>query len=44
MNILVNSPDDAKYKIYQRTGRHDKISLVELSKLEPIKLFEWEKI
>jgi hypothetical protein len=43
MNSLVTNVEEAKYKIYQRMGRPDKITLVELQRLEPIKFDEWLK-
>lgn len=43
MNSLVSDVADARYKIYQRYGRPDKISLIELNKLEPIKWAEFPK-
>ncbi len=44
MNSLVRKVEDAKYKIYQRESRPDKISLIEIEKLNDIKWDEWEKI
>ena len=35
---------EAKYKIYSRPGRVDKITLIEIDKLYSIKWDEWEKI
>lgn len=40
---FVTSPYEAKYKLYQRTGRKDILTLVELNKLLPIIKFEWNK-
>jgi len=37
------SPEFAKYKIYQRRGRPDKITLIEANQLEPIRWSEWKK-
>jgi hypothetical protein len=39
----VFSPALAKYKIYQRRGRPDQLSLIEASQLDPIQWSEWKK-
>ena len=39
----VNSSYDAKYKIYQRKNRYDKLTLVKTSDLRKIKWDEWKK-
>ncbi len=39
----VSSPKDAKYKIYKRKNRFDKITLIETSKIKEIAKAEWEK-
>jgi hypothetical protein len=41
---LVLSPDTAQYKVYQRSGRPDKITLIESKHLDSIKWDQWEKI
>jgi len=41
---IVTEVTQAKYRVYQRNGRPDKISLIEISQLEPIKLVEWKKL
>lgn len=40
----VSSSYDAKYKIYQRKNRYDKLTLVKTDDLRKIKWNEWEKI
>lgn len=42
-NSLASRPEDARYKIYSRSGRHDKITLIETEKLKAVKFFEWSK-
>jgi hypothetical protein len=42
-DILVNSAEEAKYKVYQRRGRADKITLIETAKLKEIKHVIWSK-
>ena len=37
------SPAFAKYKIYQRRGRPDRITLIEANQLDAIKWAEWKK-
>lgn len=44
MNSRVYSSREAKYKLYQRPGRFDLISQIEMSKIEEIKWDEWEKL
>lgn len=39
----VAKPADAKYKVYQRAGRPDLLTLVEMTQLDKIKIAEWEK-
>lgn len=41
-NSQVNSANDARHKIYQRSGRSDKITLIESEKLRTIALAEWK--
>ena len=36
MNTIVKTPQAAKYKIYQREGRKDKISLIEIDEIKRI--------
>jgi hypothetical protein len=43
LTTLVPTARDAKYKIYQRVGRPDKITLIQMNDLESIKWEEWEK-
>ncbi|KCZ71505.1 hypothetical protein ANME2D_02236 [Candidatus Methanoperedens nitroreducens] len=40
----VYSSFNAKYKVYHRPGRPDKITLIETKQIEPIKCAEWEKM
>ena len=40
---LVHSSREAKYKTYSRSGRPDKITLIETDKLDSIKWDEWLK-
>jgi hypothetical protein len=40
---FVTIPDQAQYKIYQRAGRPDKITLIEVSQLERIRWDNWVK-
>lgn len=42
-NNRVYTAAEAKYKVYQRQGRPDLITLVESSRLREINLYEWEK-
>lgn len=44
MGRLVSDVREAKYKIYQRSGRPDKISLIRNDDLLPIKWDEWNKV
>lgn len=44
MNSRVRSSREAKYKLYQRPGRFDLISQIEMSKIEEIKWDEWKKL
>lgn len=39
----VDYSDQAKYKIYQRHGRHDLITMIESVKIQPIAFQIWEK-
>jgi len=41
---FVSDSKAAHYKIYQRSGRPDKITLIETILLDQIKCDEWEKI
>ena len=43
MNSEVYSAQEARYKIYQRRGRADKITMIETDKLKEIKFTEWKK-
>ena len=36
MDTVVKKPQDAKYKIYQRAGRKDRISLIEIDEIKKI--------
>jgi hypothetical protein len=40
---IVKSPTEARYKIYSRPNRYDKISLIETEKLTSIQWDRWEK-
>ena len=40
---LVHSSKEAKYRVYNRSGRPDRITLIETDKLNPIKWDEWAK-
>ena len=40
---LVQSSREAKYRVYNRPGRPDRITLIEMDKLSPVKWDEWEK-
>ena len=42
-NEFVDSPYKAKYKVYQRKNRPDKLTLIETSKLRGIAVKEYEK-
>ena len=42
-SVSVQESKDAKYKLYQRSGRPDKMSLIESKKLKPILWDEWKK-
>lgn len=42
-NKTVNRAGDAQYKIYSRTNRPDKITLIETEKLKAIQWVEWHK-
>ena len=44
LSSVVSSARQAKYKVYSRRNRPDKISLIETKKLESIKWDEWEKV
>ncbi len=41
---IVDNSFDAKYKIYQRKGRNDKLSLIEFSKIEDLIVRKWRKL
>ena len=41
--IQVSSPDQAKYRVYQRSGRPDKITLIETEKLMELTHAFWKK-
>ena len=43
MNTTVHSAKAAKYKVYSRPGRPDKITMVETEKLKSIEWDEWRK-
>jgi hypothetical protein len=43
MNTLVRSPREAKYQVYNRPGRPDRITLIQTEKLHNIKWDEWAK-
>ncbi|MBI3742348.1 MAG: hypothetical protein HY257_11420 [Chloroflexi bacterium] len=38
---IVDSPERAQYKVYQRAGRVDKIALIETQRLKEIQWAEW---
>jgi hypothetical protein len=40
----VEFSSEAKYKVYQRRNRHDKLTLMKTSDLREIKIAEWEKL
>ncbi|APH11923.1 hypothetical protein ASJ33_01520 [Dehalococcoides mccartyi] len=40
---LVHSSREAKYRVYNRPGRPDRITLIETDTLNPIKWDEWDK-
>jgi len=40
----VTLPELARYKVYQRPHRPDKLTLIETTQLDKIKIEEWEKI
>lgn len=40
---IVLTAKEAKYKIYNRPGRSDSLTLIEIAKLEPIRWEEWSK-
>lgn len=42
-NSRVSASKDAKYKIYRRRNRPDKITLIELAKVKTLKFAEWKK-
>jgi len=44
LKTLVHSPGEAKYRIYNRSGRPDRITLIEMDKLNLIKWGEWAKL
>ncbi|CAN5206998.1 hypothetical protein BH20ACI1_BH20ACI1_20310 [soil metagenome] len=41
--IIVNTTREAKYKLYQRKGRRDLISMIEFSKIEDLVIQRWQK-
>ncbi len=41
---VVSSAREAKYKVYTRPGRPDKITMIETQKLHAIKWDEWQKV
>jgi len=43
-NSAVSISSEAKYKVYSRPRRHDKITLLELKKVKTLKYFEWKKL
>ena len=43
MNTTVHSAKDARYKVYSRSGRPDKITMIETEKLKSIEWDEWPK-
>ena len=43
-NSQVNFSREAKYRIYQRPGRADKITLIESKRLKTIQHTEWKKV
>ena len=43
LETAVSSAREAKYKVYRRPGRPDKITLIETEKLGAIKWDEWAK-
>ncbi len=44
MNATARSAKDARYKVYSRPGRPDKIAMIEMEKLVDIQWDEWPKI
>lgn len=42
INVKVDKPEDALYKVYTRKGRPDEITLIRTSDLEPILWEEWK--
>lgn len=43
MNTTVRSAKEARYKVYSRPGRPDKITMIEMEKLASIQWDEWPK-
>lgn len=43
LKLSVNYAREAKYKVYQRPGRSDKITLIETEKIREILYKEWKK-
>ena len=43
MNTTVHSAKDARYKVYSRPGRPDRITMIETEKLAGIRWDEWPK-
>jgi hypothetical protein len=41
---IVSAPELARYKVYQRSHRPDKLTLIESTQLDKIKIEEWEKL
>ena len=41
---IVSAPELARYKVYQRPHRPDKLTLIETAHLDKIKIEEWEKL
>jgi hypothetical protein len=43
LKSIVKNPNEALYKIYQRKGRKDKLTLLPMKDIEEIKFMEWIK-
>ena len=41
---IVTSPELARYKVYQRSRRPDKLTLIESTQLDKIKIADWYKL
>ena len=39
----VSRPENARYKVYSRTGRPDVLTLLELKKIKTLEYGEWQK-